>query len=111
MVGANFDLRRPKWRDEDYRRGDVLNGAYDVSSLEALGPLGKIELDRFALVQAAVSVFLDRRKMNENILARGPLNESVALGPVKPLNCTFLSHNLLLSPYIASDTPARRTHA
>jgi hypothetical protein len=97
VVGANFWSSSSEVGAEDYRRGDVLNGAYDVSSLEALGPLGKIELDRFALVQAAVSVFLDRREMNENILARGPLNESVALGPVKPLDCTFLSHNLLLS--------------
>ena len=35
--------------------------------------------------------------MYKNILARGPLNKTVALGSVKPLYCTFLSHNPLLS--------------
>jgi hypothetical protein len=35
--------------------------------------------------------------MYKNILARGPLNETIALGSVKPLDCTFLSHNPLLS--------------
>ena len=32
--------------------------------------------------------------MYEHILARGPLDESVTFGSVKPLDCPFLSHNL-----------------
>jgi len=79
------------------RRGDVLY-AHDVSGLEAFGTLGEVELDGLALIQAAVSVFLDGREMHEHIFARRTLDESVALGSVKPLDSTFLSHNLLLSP-------------
>jgi hypothetical protein len=40
--------------------------------------------------------------MYEHILARGPLDESVTFGSVKPLDCPFLSHNLLLSPGLLS---------
>jgi hypothetical protein len=35
--------------------------------------------------------------MYEHILARGPLDESVTFGSVKPLHCTFLSH--VLTPF------------
>ena len=78
------------------RGGDVLY-AHDVRSLEAFRSLGEVELNGLALVQAPVSALLDSRKMYKNILARGPLNETIALGSVKPLYCTFLSHNPLLS--------------
>jgi hypothetical protein len=78
------------------RGGDVLY-AHDVRGLEAFRSLGEVELDGLALIQAPVSALLDSRKMHKNILARGPLNETIALGSVKPLYCTFLSHNPLLS--------------
>jgi len=78
------------------RSGGVLS-AHDVGGLETFRSLGKIELDRLALVQAPVSILLDSREMNEDILARGPLDKAIPLGPVKPLDCTFLSHNPLLS--------------
>jgi hypothetical protein len=100
VVGANLVFVVRSGATMSGRRGDVLS-AHDVSGLEALGTLGKVELDRLALVQAPVSVLLDRRKMYEHIFARGPLNEPIALGSVKPLDCTFLSHNLLLSHVIA----------
>jgi hypothetical protein len=41
--------------------------------------------------------------MYEYVLARGALNETVALGSVKPLNCAFLFHNLLLSHVFAQN--------
>jgi hypothetical protein len=65
----------------------------DVGGLEAFRSLGEVELDGFALVQTAITVLLDRRKMYEYILARGTLDESVAFGSVKPLDCSFFSHN------------------
>src|SRR5215471_3670719 len=66
--------------------------ANDVGSLEALGPLEQIELHRFAFVERAVAVFLDRGEMHEHVFARGALDESVALRSVKPLHSTLLSH-------------------
>jgi hypothetical protein len=65
----------------------------DVGGLEAFRSLGEVELDGFALVQTAITVLLDRRKMYEHILARGTLDESVTFGSVKPLDCPFFSHN------------------
>jgi hypothetical protein len=43
--------------------------------------------------------------MHEHILARGTLDESVTLGSVKPLDSTFLSHDLLLSPGLLGINP------
>jgi hypothetical protein len=65
----------------------------DVGGLEAFWSLGEVELDGFALVQTAIAVLLDRRKMYEYILARGALDESVTFGSVKPLDSPFFSHN------------------
>src|SRR5208337_913653 len=93
------------------RGADVLY-ALDVRGLEAFRALGEVELHCLALIQAPVSVLLDSREMHEHILARGPLDESVPFGSVKPLDCTFLSHlshNLLLSPGLLAITPAPRT--
>jgi len=75
------------------RGRDVLH-ALNVCGLEAFRSLGEVELHCLALIQASVSVLLDSREMNEHILARGTLDESVTFGSVKPLDCTFLSHNL-----------------
>src|SRR4051812_6444405 len=87
-------------------------GAHNVCSLEALRSLGEVELDGLALIQAPISVFLDSGEMHKNVLARGPLNEPVALGSVKPLNCTFLSHNPLLSTtYWKSPLLGGRSHS
>jgi hypothetical protein len=35
--------------------------------------------------------------MDEDILAGGPLDKSIPLGPVEPLDCALLSHKVLLS--------------
>src|ERR1039458_8090434 len=90
------------------RGADVLH-ALHVSGLEAFRSLGEVEFHCLALVQAPVSVLLDSREMYEDILARRSLDESVSFGSVKPLDCTFLSHNLLLSPDDLGIIPAART--
>jgi len=71
--------------------------AHDVRCLEALGALSEIELNRLALVQAPIAVLLDSGEMHEDIFTRGPLDETITFGSVKPLDCSFLSHNPLLS--------------
>jgi len=78
-------------------RGGDVSDALDVGGLEAFRSLSKVELHRLTLVQAPVSILLDSREMNEDVFARRPLNKAISLGSVKPLNCTFLSHNPLLS--------------
>ena len=83
-------------------------GAHNVCCLESLRSLGEVELDGLALIQAPVSILLDSGEMHKNVLARGPLNEPVTLGSVKPLHSTFLSHNPLLSTTYL-EYPASRT--
>jgi len=68
--------------------------AADVCCLEAFRSLEQVELNRFALVQCAIAIFLDGGEMNENVFTRGPLDEAVSFGPVKPLYCTLLSHKV-----------------
>src|SRR5947207_6875832 len=74
--------------------------AADVRCLKAFRPLQQIELNRLALVKAAIAIFLNSGEVNKNIFARGPLNKHIALGPVEPLYCTLLSHKVLLSPLL-----------
>lgn len=51
----------------------------DVFSLEALGALADLELDKLAFVQRLISVHLNRGKVNEDILSRLTLNEPISL--------------------------------
>ena len=70
----------------------LILGADDVSRLEALGPLQQVELHGLTFIERAVAVLLDRGEVHEHIFPRGALDESISLRPVKPLDCTFLSH-------------------
>src|SRR4029077_6334427 len=67
--------------------------ASDVRRLKALRAFEQIELYSFTFVQCAISVFLDRGKMDEDVLASGALDKSVALRSVKPLDSSLLSHS------------------
>jgi hypothetical protein len=55
--------------------------------------VGYLEFHARTLIQRTVSVRLNGGKVHEYILACFALDESEALGRVKPLNCTFLSHS------------------
>ena len=66
--------------------------ADDVCRLKAFGALQQIKLHGLTLVERAVTILLYCGKVHEYILARGALDESIPLRPVKPLHCTFLSH-------------------
>ena len=68
------------------------SGANDVPRLEAFGAFEQIELNGLTLVERAVAVLLNRGEMNEDIFPRGALDETVSLRPVKPLDCSLLSH-------------------
>ena len=57
----------------------------DVFCLETFRPLGDVELDCLAFLQAAKAPRLDGRKMHENIVARLTADKAEALGVVKPL--------------------------
>src|SRR5439155_379265 len=71
--------------------------ADNVRGLEALGTFQQIELHRFALIECAIPIFLDGRKMDENVFPGRALNETIAFRSVEPLYCALLSHKLLLS--------------
>jgi hypothetical protein len=68
--------------------------------LQTLRPLLHFEFDRLAFIEALVALGLDRRKVDEYILARLPLDESVSLRSVKPLYRTlFSAHFVMLLNY------------
>ena len=67
--------------------------ADDVSRLKSFRPPQEVELNRFALVQTTITVFLDGGEMHEYILPGRPLNEAISLGSIEPFHCTLLSHN------------------
>src|SRR6266849_4029284 len=63
-----------------------------IGRLEALGALEQIKLHRFAFVERAVAILLNRGEMDEHVFASGALDEPVTFSPVEPLHCTLLSH-------------------
>src|SRR5262249_44264241 len=68
----------------------------DVRRLEALRPLGDIELDFLALSEASEPLHLDSGVMTDHFLPAAILsNETVALRIVKPLHSTSC-HSLLI---------------
>jgi hypothetical protein len=64
----------------------------DVFRLQALRALLDLELDLGTFIQGTIAVVLDGRKVNEHVIAAGTLDESIALGGVKPLHNTFFFH-------------------
>ena len=66
--------------------------AVNLLSLQTLRTLLHFELYLRTFIQAAVTVGLDGRKMNEHIVTTGALDKSIALGSVKPLHYTFFFH-------------------
>ena len=65
-----------------------------------------LELHLRAFIQGTVAVRLDRRKVNEYVVAARPLDESIALGGVKPFHSTFF-HLVPISCFIVCRAPAR----
>jgi hypothetical protein len=63
-----------------------------IGRLQTLGSFGHLKLYCCAFIQTQVTLRLDGGEMNENVLSIFTLNESKALGCVKPLDCAFFSH-------------------
>src|SRR5215510_9623478 len=75
----------------------------DVLRLRALGTLGDLELDLLVLVQGLVALGLNRRVVNEDVVAAAVLSdEAEALFCVEPLNGA-LSH-VLVTPLSGRET-------
>jgi hypothetical protein len=66
--------------------------ACDVRSLQALGACGDFEFNRLAVVQRFIAFRLNRRKVDENVLAGLALDEPKALAGIEPLHCTLFFH-------------------
>jgi hypothetical protein len=65
----------------------------DILRLEPLRPLFYFEFDLNPVIEAAISVHGNRAEVNKYIFAGGPLDKSVALGVIEPLNhSTFSLH-------------------
>src|SRR5438874_12532188 len=82
----------------------------DVFCLKAFRPLGDVELDRLAFLQAAKTACLNGRKMHENIVAGLAADKAEAFGIVKPLHCSlfhcgscFYCFEFLLRRIVASE--------
>src|SRR5215831_1834332 len=71
--------------------GPALHFHY-VFGLKSLGTLFHLELHFSAFVQATITVSLNGGKVNEDVVATGPLDETVTLGGVKPFHNTFFLH-------------------
>src|SRR5207248_6083671 len=70
-----------------------------VLGLPALGTLHYIELDLLAFLKAAESSRLDRREVNENVLAILAADKTISLCVVKPLYCSCF-HGIAYVPFI-----------
>ena len=78
------------------------SGAADhVCRVQALRSLLAFELNRVPFIQRLVSRLLDRGKMHKNVFTRRPLNETVSLRSIEPLDyATFLHRNSFLSRHL-----------
>src|SRR6266540_4847417 len=77
----------------DFRPGDFVGVSQlldndDVAGLKTLGTLFNSELDLLAFLQILEAFALNRREVNEDIIATFASEEAIALRSIEPLNCT-----------------------
>ena len=63
----------------------------DVRSLQSLGAPGDFKLHSLTFVQRFVPLGLNRREVDENVLAGLALNKTETFAGVKPLYCSLFS--------------------
>lgn len=63
----------------------------DVCRLESLRSPYDFELDGRTFLKATITVSLDRRKVDEDVLTTLPLDETIPLAGVEPLNGSLLT--------------------
>lgn len=68
--------------------------------LQTLGAALDDERHASAFIEGAITAGLDRRKVDENVLAIVALDETESFSGVKPLHCTCFFHCSLFSFYI-----------
>src|SRR5258706_1018353 len=73
-----------------------LLGNRDVRRLESFGTLHEVELDLGTFGQGTEPFRLNRRKVNEHVLAALGGDEAEALRIVEPLDCTGATHSVNL---------------
>jgi hypothetical protein len=78
-----------------HSEGSALQRA-NVLSLPTLRSLCDFEFHALAFLKTAKSAGLDRREVHKNIFAALPADEAIALGVVKPLDCSLFRHTLLV---------------
>src|SRR5207248_5481473 len=88
-------------------RKEVLD-RLDVRGLGALGALDDLELHALALGQRLVAVHLDRREVDEDVLATLALDEPVALLIREPLHGALRQAFLLQQQETTARAPSRR---
>jgi len=59
--------------------------------LESLWAPDDFELNGCTLLEAAITISLDRRKVDEDVLATLPLDETIPLTRIEPLNGPLLT--------------------
>ena len=62
-----------------------------ICRLESFRAPDDLELDERTFLKAAVTVSLDRRKVDENVLATLPLDETIPLAGIEPLYGSLLT--------------------
>jgi hypothetical protein len=73
-------------------RKNKLRSAHHVGRAKAFGALLALELDGLALVQSFITLFLNRGKVDKDILSARPLNETVSLCPIEPFHNALFLH-------------------
>ena len=62
-----------------------------ICRLESLWTPDDFELDGCTLLKAAIAVSLDRRKVDEDVFTTLPLDETIPLAGIEPLNGPLLT--------------------
>jgi hypothetical protein len=73
--------------------------ASHVRSLQTLGALGDLELNRLTFVERLVSIRHDCREMDKDVFAGLALNEAKTLASIEPLYCSLFFHLCFLFFY------------
>jgi len=70
--------------------------AHYVFRLQALGALADFKLDGLAFIQRFIPLSLNCGEVDENVLARLPLDEPKTLAGIEPLYCSLFFHEIPL---------------
>src|SRR5262249_14393322 len=104
---GNRRRRQPAGSHSLLGRPESIHQRY-VRRLQPLGPFGHLKFHLRAFVERSITIRLDGREVHEHVLTIFSLNETIALGCVKPLHCAFFFHVLPFPLYCSSHSPPAR---